>query len=332
MNAQNKENAMNHKTVYNLASLIFALLLPISALAVCPDPETVTTVPKLVNVAVKATATYDSTTKIYSYFYSINNKSENIGCIWHYEIDINKPASGLSLPKDGLVNAPKFASLIVPGQDKPTMVPVTFPSVPQINNIITWAAGLTVEGHASWGSRRYEYELEPGNTISGIVMTSYGLPTIRDIKVQPKFIADEEDILKTGVSEEDFIPNAWKYINDFYDSLSWKGKSIGPTAPPANFQAITFIDYIIDLKHQAASLGWIVQEGILDSLDAKLDNAKLKLSQGNNLAAKNILIAFINESEAQACATYENCPPGKNLMPEAYVLLKYNVAYLINKL
>ncbi|MBI4822893.1 MAG: hypothetical protein HY805_01510 [Nitrospirae bacterium] len=47
---------------------------------------------------------------------------------------------------------------------------------------------------------------------------------------------------------------------------------------------------------------------------------------------KNILNALINEIEAQGCETYEGCPKGKHLLPEAYALLKYNVLYLIERL
>jgi hypothetical protein len=64
----------------------------------------------------------------------------------------------------------------------------------------------------------------------------------------------------------------------------------------------------------------------------KLDNAKKKLAEGSPGATKNILRAFINEVEAQGCATYENCPPGKHLTSEAYALLKFNAQYLIDNL
>ena len=77
------------------------------------------------------------------------------------------------------------------------------------------------------------------------------------------------------------------------------------------------------MKHEAFSLGWITNQGIEQSLDAKLENAKKKIEQGNTNAAKNILEAFINEVEAQK---------DKHLTSEAYGLLKYNVEYLIGKL
>ncbi|MBI4824630.1 MAG: hypothetical protein HY805_10450 [Nitrospirae bacterium] len=113
---------------------------------------------------------------------------------------------------------------------------------------------------------------------------------------------------------------------------SVKGKTLGPKDPPAELKPIDFLNYIINLKHEAFTLGWITNKGIEMSLDQKLDAAKKKLEQGQNSTAKNILNALINEVEAQGCETYDNCLKGKHLLPEAYALLKYNVLYLIERL
>ncbi len=89
------------------------------------------------------------------------------------------------------------------------------------------------------------------------------------------------------------------------------------------------------LKHDAEDLGWVSTkggQGIIRSLDAKLDNAKRAIERSNILTAKNILGAFLNEVEAQGCSTYKDCNKGKHLKPEAYSLLKYNVEYLLGKL
>ena len=323
---------MNKKAIYCFTMLIL-ILWPIHSFAVCPDPDTVTTIPKLVNVKINTSIALDPTTGIYSYLYSIESSRENTGCIWRIEIDIKKPEGSVDLPKNGLVNAPRFASLDIPNEDAPAMIPVTFPSVPKLDKIVVWGAGLTGRGEARWNSKRYIYQIEPGSTLRGLIMTSYGLPTIRDFRVDPKYIAEDEDIIsKFGISKDELIADGWKYLNAFYESLAWKGKTIGPTAPPADFKPIPFLDYIVLLKHEAYNLGWIKNAGIENSLDAKLDNAKKKIEQGNIEAAKNILNAFINEVEAQGCVTYEDCSSGKHITPEAYALLKYNAQYLINKL
>jgi hypothetical protein len=109
-------------------------------------------------------------------------------------------------------------------------------------------------------------------------------------------------------------------------------RTLGPTAPPADFKPVAFVDYIISQKHEAYSLGWIKNKGIENSLDEKLDNAKKKIETGDTKTAQNILNAFINEVEAQGCKTYDDCPSGKHLTPEAYALLKYNMQYLIDNL
>ena len=125
-------------------------------------------------------------------------------------------------------------------------------------------------------------------------MTSYGLPGLREFSVESDFIVSEDE-LGADVS--------WEALDTFYKALAYKGKTIGPTAPPADFKPIEFLNYIINMKHEAFSLGWIKNKGIENSLDVKLDNAKKKIEQGNNGAAKNILSAFINEVEAQGCAS-----------------------------
>jgi len=100
-------------------------------------------------------------------------------------------------------------------------------------------------------------------------------------------------------------------------------KTIGPVSPPASFVALSFLDTLISYKHQALALGWISNEGIANSLDQKLENARKQLEHGNDKAAKNMLEAFLNEVEAQK---------DKHLTSEAYALLKFNAEYLISKL
>ncbi len=85
----------------------------------------------------------------------------------------------------------------------------------------------------------------------------------------------------------------------------------------------SLLDMLITSKEQAAAKGWIDNQGIANSLDSKLDNAKKRLAAGDTTAAKNILNAFVNEVEAQN---------GKHLTSEAYTLLKYNAEYLIERL
>lgn len=174
-----------------------------------------------------------------------------------------------------------------------------------------------------------------GQTVRGLSFKSKGLPTILNVAFTgvERAVYSPPGDYDTDEVEESFERVYNKLKEQYPEKFEYViKKTIGPTAPPADFKPIEFLNYVIDLKHQAASLGWITNQGVENSLDAKLDNAKKKIEQGNTTAAKNILNAFINEVEAQGCAVYENCPSGKHLTPEAYALLKYNVQYLIGKL
>lgn len=286
-------------------------------------------IPILKDVRVVSSVEFNKNTKLYRYSYEVSNPSINTGQIRNVQIDISKPSSGEALSAEGLV--------IQLGLDRDgIMLTSTFkeeltnmsslmkiPLLPVgIQPPFGWGGNITVIGTVSWGSDGKKYRIMPGQSLDSFVIISRGIPFIRDVSIKPAWVLVVED-----VTEEDI-----KKSEEIEKQITFKGKTIGPTAPPSDFKPLDFLNYIIDLKHQSTSLGWITNKGIENSLDVKLDNAKKKLEQGNIVAAKNILNAFLNEVEAQGCATYENCPSGKHLTPEAYALLKYNVEYLINKL
>jgi hypothetical protein len=107
--------------------------------------------------------------------------------------------------------------------------------------------------------------------------------------------------------------------------------TIVPVAPPEPFVATAFLDTLTSYKHQAFALGWIKNQGIVQSLDAKLDNAKRQLQRNNTTAARNTLQAFLNEVEA-LWKDEEHPYGGKQITSEAYALLKFNAEYLVSKL
>lgn len=71
-----------------------------------------------------------------------------------------------------------------------------------------------------------------------------------------------------------------------------------PGVTPKVERVVTIEDIKNDVKI-AFNLGLINNEGVQQSLLAKLENAKKEIGQGNIQAAKNILKAFINEVNAQ---------------------------------
>jgi len=278
--------------------------------------------PYLSNIEIKASINFNAQSGLYSYQYSIKNSQDSTGNLVGLDIDISYPSGGGILSKEELsIPYGKWSRTFkqsVPQYAKVTMIPVGMERPDK------WIVGISVYGTAGWGGGDY-VQLKPGQSLSGFGITSYGLPGIRNFKAESALDADADyypgwESVKGAADESKAIIEK---IKELEDKVNFKGKTVGPTAPPAVFNATTFLDYIINLKHQAASLGWISNSGIVNSLDVKLDNAKKKLSQGDNSTAKNILNAFINDVEAQA---------GKHLTSEAYALLKYNALYLIDNM
>lgn len=255
---------------------------------------------------------------IYTYSYIVISDLSNKGEIGTLDIDIKLPEGGIELSGEGLVSGPGYlkhtSAQVLSEATTPRMIPVGFFSPPD------WVSGLNVLGQAGWGSGERSVVL-PGQSLQGFQINSRGLPGIREFRIQPDLIPPSEE---SDITAEQ--------IRAVKDKVAFTGKTIGSTAPPADFKPLDFLDRIISMKHEAFSFGWINDKGIENSLDVKLDNAKKAMERGNIVAAKNILNAFVNEVEAQGCKSHDDCPPGKHIVPEAYALLKYNAQYLMDKL
>jgi hypothetical protein len=89
------------------------------------------------------------------------------------------------------------------------------------------------------------------------------------------------------------------------------------------FTVTTTISGLMDLKHRLYAEGGIYgpgAEGIVQSLDAKLEAAQRNVDAGLLQAAINNLQAFIHEVEAQT---------GKHITPDATWLLVEDAQYII---
>ena len=110
---------------------------------------------------------------------------------------------------------------------------------------------------------------------TGFSFKSSGLPSIIEImfsgEKRVRFEGPSSDSDPMEIHEA-FDKAFEKFEKEYPDSKSdfVKSKTIGPQDPPADFKPVDFINYIIDLKHQAQDLGWITSDGIVKSLDKKL--------------------------------------------------------------
>ncbi len=275
--------------------------------------------PILEHVEFKATVTL-AASGIYTYAYSLTNPATNTGEIWTINIDITAPSGGQDVGAEGVVSGPRYtrhSSALVLSEIGRPLIPVGLFSPPE------WISGLSIGGTAGWGGSDAPFLIHPGKSLAGFQLTSRGLPGIRSAQIKPEFKQTPVDEATEENTER---------LRAIKKAIVVTQKTIGPTAPPASFVALDFITYLEGLKHEAQALGWITNDGIVKSLDVKLDQARKHLQAGSTKTAGYVIQAFMNEVSAQGCSTHEACPPGKHLTPEASGLLYFNAQYLLDHL
>lgn len=273
--------------------------------------------PTLKDVQVRV-AVSQSSGGIFTFSYTITNPPTNTGQIRAFIlIDVTRPTSSANVGSEGIVSGPRFNEILLPtilaelAQKGIAIVPVGLFS-PE-----NWFSGLTTDGEASWGSEDEPFRIKLGQTLSGFEMTSRGLPGIRGFRVKP-------GIPEEFLANEDAPPEEIARVETRNASLSFRGTTLGPTAPPAVFVAGDFLSHLMGLKEEAAKQGWITNLGVANSLDVKLTAAQRALTRGQTTTAKNTLNALLNEVAAQTGK--------KALTPEAVALLTFNTEFLLSKL
>jgi len=168
-----------------------------------------------------------------------------------------------------------------------------------------------------YGVRTPRSGIAPDSSVTGFSFESSGLPSIinsysRGAARTLHFIEEPPD-------------DAYSLLEPLrkFPANTVHRKTLGPKDPPEPFVVNDFVDTLISYEHQAFELGWIDNQGILNSLDSKLNHVKKQLEKDNITTAINGLKAFVNEVEAQK---------DKHLTSEAYALLKYNTEFLMGKL
>ena len=179
--------------------------------------------------------------------------------------------------------------------------------------VFSWSNTLI----SSYGGATPYDGIAPDSSTSGFSFESSGLPTI--MKSYSRGATPTLHFIEEPPGEVYLL---LKPLRKF-PANTVQRKTLGPKDPPEDFVATTFIDTLISYKHQALELGWITNQGVDNSLDKKLENAKKQLEKGKTKTALNHLNAFLNEVEAQK---------DKHLSSEAYALLKFNAEYLIKRL
>jgi len=162
--------------------------------------------------------------------------------------------------------------------------------------------------------------LEPTWFIDSCMIVSDGLPSLTESYSQAK--RGSWAWPAGGPSQSDLRAQLLRL--QIYPNANVLRRTIGPKAISTPFTPLVFLDTLISYKHQAFEMGWIREEGIVTSLDAKLEAARPQIINGRP-SAKQILESFVNELEALNTQ-------GNQITSEAYALLKFNAEYLISKL
>ncbi|MFL5813214.1 MAG: hypothetical protein ACJ763_06525 [Bdellovibrionia bacterium] len=168
--------------------------------------------------------------------------------------------------------------------------------------------------------------ISAGQSVSGFSFKSTGIPGIVDAKFagerREEFTTPGDDATAdVAASFERIYANLkTQYPDKFGKQVALK--TIGPVDPPAAFNAQSVIKNLITLVNQSRSQSWIDNDGIANSLLAKLNTA-LSKAVSDPKAAKNVLSAFLNDVQAQN---------GKHLSSESYALLYFNGKYLLDRL
>lgn len=192
--------------------------------------------------------------------------------------------------------------------------PVTGTSPEGWNFRVTSGEDITHRGY--WAAASPDSDINPGTIRGGFSLRSKFLPS-----VGPIFLRG--NALLPSFEDGEDIP-AGTFPASVYDDAV-----VIMTIVPSSFTVTASADSverIISLKHQASTLGWIYgpgSQGLIQSLDAKLDAAKSALSRGQTVTASNQLKSFINECKAQR---------GKKLNENAFLLLSTNAEEIVGKL
>lgn len=281
--------------------VIVAILIPLPSFA---DTYWGGELPSIRDTRLQAEVTLSG--GIYTYSYTITSGPTNTGQIWSFDLDIKQPREGVDLSSDGLTNGPGYArhtsALVLSEPSTPKMVPVGSATP------LHWNFSLGILGQAGWGANDDPYMILPGQSLGGFQVTSWGLPGIRDFRIEPDLVPPPE--------ESDITP---EQIQAVEDKVAFKGKTLGPTALSRFLSPRDFVDTIRDYVNQCVALAWLTDPALASTLLSQLDAARAAIDANYPSRAKPFLQQFMT--------SIEQAGPQQRTS-EALGLLYFNAKYL----
>src|SRR5712691_1390205 len=269
-------------------------------------------VPVLRRVQVPARASFDPDSQRYTYTYTVTNPSANTGEIWHLGLDVRTQtpvlgSSGLTIPigaagfktfdqelADVQPLDPSAGSVVIPfGQRAPA----------------GWAGGLRRDGFASFFSNARANRIRPGAGLGGFEIISGGVPTIRNMEVEPYWIF---------VSARDATPEQEQTAIDTEKAIIFNILTLAPSAPMPGSYA--HWNQLRDDLNQAIQLGWVPDPVFATTLVSQLASARQAQDASDGTTAK-LRLQPLQDAVGQAT-------PGQ-IRREARDLVLLNVQALI---
>jgi hypothetical protein len=274
------------------------------------------TVPGVV-AGVRATVSR-STPDLLTYSYRATNEPTSQANIAFFELDASSPPNGAKLSDKGVVQGQgslvAYEADVLSRKGSTSAVPVGLTSP------AGWAGTLTIDGFVNWLAETDEDFIRPSGGLGTFQVSSPGLPGIRRYVARP-YIDPNSLNLVPPADEEDSLRYQIQF-DSVQDAASSAGYTLGPTAPPAKFDGLQFLETIREYKNSAEKLGWIRDQNLLSPLEADIDGAELQLAIGNKVeTSKRLqhLLTTLDDSSAR-------------IEPEADSLLRFNVEYMLQSL
>jgi hypothetical protein len=126
----------------------------------------------------------------------------------------------------------------------------------------------SVDGWVSWAADEEAVFLKPGEEMVGYQLVSPGLPGIREFKASP-YIGSSALSLAPPTNDLDAIRYE-RELHEVEDSLTFRGYTVGPTAPPAEFEPVQFLKTIRAYRAAMSRLRWIHDQATSADLEAGL--------------------------------------------------------------
>ena len=254
--------------------------------------------PTLQGVQTQALVTFDPTSQVYSYTYTVTNPSSNTGQIWLITVDVTtKFPKSFTPPFDSTGFTIPYGVSTLTFDDKVSRLsPLQLP--PSSGYLVAfgqqvptgWSGGLSRAGLAHFASLDESPNVVPGGSITGLVLKSRGLPTIRPTQAEPFWNL----VLN---SEEDLTPAIEDAATQIRQSIVFQSVTLGPSGVSAG--SYGHWDQLRDDLNQAIQRGWIFDPVFATSLVTRLASARQALDAQDGTLAKtrlNTLIQTISSS------------------------------------